>query len=625
MEVVKNNDTNYLVVVDGGSTGSRLFIYKWEDPFTFFKNKPSPFMSHNETLAGPNFSSFEDKNLYLVKKLVGGISSYANNDEGLRNQHLKPLIDFANEHIPESSHHKTPFYFLMTAGMRVLDKKSQKSIMKHTCNYLKTNSNFFIPNCKNHIKIITGDEEGIYAWISGNYLLNFRSKKKFNKDFINLIEMGGASTQIVFSDNKLNQVHDYNHVYNLNFSFYKKKLSHNKLLNQTMSHIKSTNKFVTLYSKSFLNYGLVRAQEHYHKFIFNEFIKKKSHNFNIKFLNTHIFVVPDPCFSKGYDKRIKYGLYNVKFFGTSDFERCNVLTFKMFNNSHVVFNKDENNVHNFKKENFFPTFDNTNKNFIAINGFKFSFDTMININTFITKGYRKNTLKRGDEELKFSVENNIKHLCSLDFNNYNSFISTLKDVDEYLKIEAHNICFYNNWIYHVITKGFHFTFDKYVELSRINLDSMRQINSNHSLIFSDFINRSQLSWTLGFAYFYMSKEYSIAYGNEHLHLQRKRDKRQNGISVNPGIFDHDSKPLEFSSYFNNLVLRPGFDVNANKRPLISSNKEVFGDNFNSSNLMTISLILFFFVLISTYKLLFNTFIFFFLKKNNKRGVSKIKK
>ncbi len=89
----------YGVVIDAGSSGSRVRVYAW-------------------------FPSYDIRRIPDIKqtfsfKVTPGISSYKDDLDGLT-QHLENLIEKAKENVPESKYEQTPIYLMATAGEFVL-------------------------------------------------------------------------------------------------------------------------------------------------------------------------------------------------------------------------------------------------------------------------------------------------------------------------------------------------------------------------------------------------------------------------------------------------------------------------------------------------------------------------
>lgn len=133
--------------------------------------------------------------------IIQGISSYADDPESIV-VHLRPLLAHARNLVPPSLQRTTPLFLLATAGMRLLPPEKQALLLSHACTFLVTHSEFAIEDpseagpCGSSIRIITGEEEGLFGWIAVNYLMDgFLERSQTTYGFL---DMGGASTQIAF-------------------------------------------------------------------------------------------------------------------------------------------------------------------------------------------------------------------------------------------------------------------------------------------------------------------------------------------------------------------------------------------------------------------------------------------
>ncbi|TRM59203.1 nucleoside phosphatase family-domain-containing protein [Schizophyllum amplum] len=186
------------IVIDAGSSGSRLLIYSWKDPQAVIleagENIP-PMLPKVEKGA----QSGED----WVTKAEPGLSSFAENVDGIP-AYLRPLLDHARNNIPPSLHHETPLFLLATAGMRLLTPTQQAEVLQETCRFLALHSNFKIDGpsasgpCGSSVRIITGEEEGLFGWIAVNYLMDGFIGSSDIRTTYGFLDMGGASTQIAF-------------------------------------------------------------------------------------------------------------------------------------------------------------------------------------------------------------------------------------------------------------------------------------------------------------------------------------------------------------------------------------------------------------------------------------------
>lgn len=124
-------------------------------------------------------------------------------------EHLKELIEVAIDEIPSEKIPETPVFLLATAGVRFLPSSEQKALLASICSWLQKETRFDLPDCKQHVQVISGETEGLYGWIAANYLLggfNHPQGEGLGPDqghhhTYGFLDMGGASAQIAFAPN----------------------------------------------------------------------------------------------------------------------------------------------------------------------------------------------------------------------------------------------------------------------------------------------------------------------------------------------------------------------------------------------------------------------------------------
>ncbi|KAF9358192.1 Golgi apyrase [Mortierella sp. AD094] len=158
------------IVIDAGSSGSRIHIYSWINPKHLNDTAPvREFIGVLPTIE-PGVESGSPKSSNWTLKTEPGIADFKERPEDV-GEHLEPLLDHALKVIPESEIQHTPIYLLATAGLRLVQDDIREQILANSCKYIKENYQFMIGDCKEHIKNITGEEEGIYGWVAINYLM----------------------------------------------------------------------------------------------------------------------------------------------------------------------------------------------------------------------------------------------------------------------------------------------------------------------------------------------------------------------------------------------------------------------------------------------------------------------
>ncbi|KAJ2691495.1 Golgi apyrase, partial [Coemansia sp. RSA 1285] len=197
----------YGVVIDAGSSGSRVMVYAWDHPTA----------AAAAAMAGNSSSSSSSRMLPAVARAVEeehrwalkthpGISSFAAHPHLVGPDHIRPLLDFAMQAIPEPQLASTPVYLLATAGMRMLPSSRQARIMASACSFARANYAFRIDDCGQSFQVVSGEAEGLYGWVAVNYLMGGfdvagqggRDGGQRRRQSHGFLDMGGASAQIAF-------------------------------------------------------------------------------------------------------------------------------------------------------------------------------------------------------------------------------------------------------------------------------------------------------------------------------------------------------------------------------------------------------------------------------------------
>lgn len=254
-----------------------------------------------------------------------GLSSFADNPEGVAS-YLAPLLEHARTHIPPSLQLETPLFLLATAGMRLLSPARQAEVLSATCQFLKFHSHFRIDEpsaagpCGSSVRIITGEEEGLFGWIAVNYLMDGFNGAGNERTTYGFLDMGGASTQIAFEPGEEDR---------------KKALD---LIDVRLRLLGGQEIHHQVFVTTWLGYGTNQARERYVGNTINEYeaARELSHP---AVLNDEE-MVPDPCLPK--DLRITESPVQAAsssphskephtLVGTGSFEKCLQHTLPLLN------------------------------------------------------------------------------------------------------------------------------------------------------------------------------------------------------------------------------------------------------------------------------------------------------
>ncbi|KAK3529569.1 hypothetical protein QTP70_031988 [Hemibagrus guttatus] len=284
----------YGIVLDAGSSHTSVYIYEW------------PAEKENNT------GMVRQKHACSVKGK--GISSYSKTPEKA-GESLKECMDEAKKTIPKHRHHETPVYLGATAGMRLLKMENDVDSINVLASVEKSLQTY--PFSYQGARIITGQEEGAFGWITVNYLSeNFRKATGTE----GALDLGGASTQITFvSGQKMESPDD-----SIDFRLYGNDYR--------------------LYTHSFLCYG----KDQVLKLYLEQQIQPKPNM-------TDNIILEDPCFHPGYNVAKNFQSvfdspcvkkftnsqkeHNFRHRGIGNWTKCNEAIKKVFNTSHCRYSR----------------------------------------------------------------------------------------------------------------------------------------------------------------------------------------------------------------------------------------------------------------------------------------------
>ncbi|DBB01407.1 hypothetical protein WJX77_012567 [Trebouxia sp. C0004] len=160
-----SSDVHYVLVIDSGSTGTRIVAYKWkENPGQApIVNAVVPQTAQQKVPT----KAAGDVRAYDRVETEPGLDKFVNDAAGLWTSALQPLLAWAEDVVPRKLWQDTPVFLFGTAGLRVLTPESQSTLLRNIQNALQGSPFRFEPSWA---KVISGVEEGVYGWIALNYL-----------------------------------------------------------------------------------------------------------------------------------------------------------------------------------------------------------------------------------------------------------------------------------------------------------------------------------------------------------------------------------------------------------------------------------------------------------------------
>lgn len=260
----------YAIMIDAGSTGSRVHVYR------FNNCGPSP--------------ELENEVFKMTPKKTGGsgLSSYKSDAEGAAKS-LDMLLDVAVQTVPDSLKGCTPIAVKATAGLRKLGKELSDNILKAVRNRLETVYPFpVVAEEHGGVEVMDGKFEGVYAWITTNYLLG-KIGGPDRSPTAAVLDLGGGSTQIIFqptfpkaaNGGMPEHMEKGDHKYELSFN----------------------GREFDLYQHSYLGYGLMAARDNLHRIVV-----EAMHENNPDSKSWLSKPIPNPCLTPGSSREIEITL-----------------------------------------------------------------------------------------------------------------------------------------------------------------------------------------------------------------------------------------------------------------------------------------------------------------------------
>lgn len=305
---------NYGIVVDCGSSGSRVFVYFWPP----HNGNPHDLLDVKQMR--------DQSRQPVVKKIKPGISVLATTPDQA-SHYMRPLLSFAAAHVPVTKHKETPLYILCTAGMRLLPERQQAAILADLVRNVPLEFDFLFS--ASQAEVISGKQEGVYAWIGINFVLGrfdheeeeevmvtvalgSQAESLVRKRTVGILDMGGASLQIAYEVPSVEA-----------FSSPQQEEAAKSLLAEFNlgCDVQHTEHVYRVYVSTFLGFGGNFARQRYEELVLNQTrTHNRLHSQQMGASTETPFL--DPCLPVGLKDTIERGGQTLHIRGRGDWQAC---------------------------------------------------------------------------------------------------------------------------------------------------------------------------------------------------------------------------------------------------------------------------------------------------------------
>lgn len=454
----------YGIVIDAGSSGSRIHIYQWDSPQHVLNSKGQEEADKDGSQIAllqsvPQIR--QDKN--WTHKISPGLSSFRDKPNKAYSKHIKQLLEFAKDVIPANKVSETPVFIQATAGMRLLPQRKQELILQELCKSIRSDTNFLLKDCSSQIQIIDGETEGLYGWLSLNYLLgNFDNfdPKYAQHPSSGFMDMGGASTQLAFMPSDPEEIARH------------KKYMHTIYLKNVNGDTQEWDVFVS----TWLGFGANRARSRYLAQLINSLPENANEEDDDDYKTRYI---SDPCLPKGAKTEFEFKDRDFEITGAGDFVHCMKSMYPLL----------LNNLPCLEEPCLF--------NGVHAPRINFEQDKFVGISEY---WYTANDVFKMSGEYNFhEFSKNVKEFCESDWNTLkeNNANGVYNNIPDDFLLDS---CFKANWILNVLHEGF--------DLPRMDIDipdDSKSDDDRHVPFQSvEKINNQDVTWTLGRILMYAS-------------------------------------------------------------------------------------------------------------------------
>eukprot|EP00887_Chlorella_sp_A99_P007229 scaffold2.g7229.t1 len=167
--------SQYVLVIDAGSSGTRLLAYRWEAPAARGAAAASAAAGVPRLTPVPPAAAaakiprraLGKRRAYSRVETEPGLDAFVMDRAGLEARALAPLLDWAQAALPSRAWAQTPLFLFGTAGLRRLAPGDRGQVLDAAREVLAGSAFRFEDSWA---RVLEGEDEGVFGWVALNYM-----------------------------------------------------------------------------------------------------------------------------------------------------------------------------------------------------------------------------------------------------------------------------------------------------------------------------------------------------------------------------------------------------------------------------------------------------------------------
>ncbi|KAK2960359.1 putative Nucleoside-diphosphatase mig-23 [Blattamonas nauphoetae] len=159
----------FFIMIEAGSSHTAVFVYKF------------------------SFETTMITEIGQMHEVFPGLSHLANQTSQVKT-YIRPLVEHAWNALPKTKKGQVYAFLYASSGLRTLQKSQQDIILEQCFDYLSSFKNKALRVTRSAVTVISGKQEGVFAWLALHGLLSGQFRKQ--NAFVPIVQPGSSQSKL---------------------------------------------------------------------------------------------------------------------------------------------------------------------------------------------------------------------------------------------------------------------------------------------------------------------------------------------------------------------------------------------------------------------------------------------